>query len=412
MPPPAAAAIQKIALILLIGVALGQNWESTVQVYQSDKVLCFQKHFVDKSDLSKHFLFGEAEKYEDDPLISHSLYYIKLSKNGTLGKPVLIARGILYMQSDIIGAGDGKQISIAVCLGWKNMDVYFTESLDGGETWSSLSRIQHDSDGRQRFSPSMGYDETTGRMYIFYFSSYVVNNAEDGFICSVTRPPGSRVFRYETTEFATLVQKESAISYKMYRLEAKVWHNVALIGEKGSLTYHWSYEPGKWTHTTCTQEVTNCVLRTPALAVYGRDPSSVCMLSQTKNRNEAKVLFSSDRYVNCGQPRAISVPSSIDYVSNEICKFESDSYDLLAYATGTSTSNTDGFLLRVKYLDEKDYRLAQRPFSGIDHTSIFYPDLHCRYIRNEGSVSVSAIVKNLAVYRIYVSDAMISNVWM
>lgn len=75
-------------------------------------------------------------------------------------------------------------------------DVYYSESFDSGNTWTSLVQIPRD-DTRQRIHrgrSNIVYIKETGRIYIFYL---ITKEYEMAMLGMVTRPSNSKVFREE-----------------------------------------------------------------------------------------------------------------------------------------------------------------------------------------------------------------------
>ncbi|TSA28635.1 MAG: T9SS C-terminal target domain-containing protein [Bacteroidetes bacterium] len=67
--------------------------------------------------------------------------------------------------------------------GLNDTDVWLTKSDDGGETWSSIIRVNDDPPGKQQFFTWMTIDQTTGYLYfVFYDRRNYTNNLTDVYL--------------------------------------------------------------------------------------------------------------------------------------------------------------------------------------------------------------------------------------
>eukprot|EP01022_Parablepharisma_sp_SALTPOND_P000226 TRINITY_DN100_c0_g1_i1.p1 TRINITY_DN100_c0_g1~~TRINITY_DN100_c0_g1_i1.p1 ORF type:complete len:587 (-),score=-38.40 TRINITY_DN100_c0_g1_i1:118-1878(-) len=142
--------------------------------------------------------------------ISHVLYmywsgasaycYSAIYPNGSLIHSTKFSIHHYYWShgSKIKGAGDGRHLYIAlggtrrIHTGGLFHDVSFTESSDGGKSWSPMVQVpkENSSDTNNRVMNDMVYIKETGRIFIFYFSS-------PDKVYVVTRSPGSSIFSLE-----------------------------------------------------------------------------------------------------------------------------------------------------------------------------------------------------------------------
>lgn len=99
------------------------------------------------------------------------------------------AAGIDATTAVIRGAGDGEKLFLAFWTTGTKNTVSFTESTDGGNSWTAAKVIVKDDVGKNL--QDMIYIPDTGRIFVFF-------TTENGELKTVNRAPGSAVFSAET----------------------------------------------------------------------------------------------------------------------------------------------------------------------------------------------------------------------
>lgn len=87
--------------------------------------------------------------------------------------------------------------------GDNNTDVFIKKSIDGGNTWSEVKKVNDDESGRHQFFPSMTIDPITGYLYIvFYDRRETIGNTTDVFVAKST--DGGETFKNFKVNNSTL----------------------------------------------------------------------------------------------------------------------------------------------------------------------------------------------------------------
>ncbi len=173
----------------------GQKWGNVITVAESNMDILFQKHFLDQTDKSAHFIYAVRTK-----LAFTELFYRKMTSEGVLGTPLRLFPNQKHLQiSDISGAHDGSTIFIAGNVRRNNSqyyDVYFMESTNGGKTFSSPVAVPRDKmdDEEHRFEPNIRYSLANERIWIGYRKGSLEDTSDIAF---VSRPKGSSIFSKE-----------------------------------------------------------------------------------------------------------------------------------------------------------------------------------------------------------------------
>eukprot|EP01022_Parablepharisma_sp_SALTPOND_P015210 TRINITY_DN212_c0_g1_i2.p1 TRINITY_DN212_c0_g1~~TRINITY_DN212_c0_g1_i2.p1 ORF type:complete len:401 (-),score=9.48 TRINITY_DN212_c0_g1_i2:188-1390(-) len=137
--------------------------------------------------------------YRDPKTHVNHLYYIVDSPPQYHGYLVVSDAGEILYQTKYLaqswfyggtirGAGDGQHLYLAMQAKYHNgaATVNFSESTDGGATWSEPSPILPNS-GPDKYFQDMIYVSETGRVFVFFFENKNVLKV-------ITRAPGSTVF--------------------------------------------------------------------------------------------------------------------------------------------------------------------------------------------------------------------------
>jgi len=137
--------------------------------------------YFDPKSRINHLIYGNH--YEK------KFMHIALTEEGIVLHNTTFVGPILAEDAVIKGADDGKHLFIALKSDEnEKYTVAFTESSDGGITWTSLSYILKE--GLRKYVQDMLYIEETGRLAIFFID-------EKHELRMVTRPQGSSIFSNE-----------------------------------------------------------------------------------------------------------------------------------------------------------------------------------------------------------------------
>eukprot|EP00826_Nyctotherus_ovalis_P003659 TRINITY_DN10754_c0_g3_i1.p1 TRINITY_DN10754_c0_g3~~TRINITY_DN10754_c0_g3_i1.p1 ORF type:complete len:404 (+),score=64.59 TRINITY_DN10754_c0_g3_i1:79-1290(+) len=148
-------------------------------------------------------LFWERKAFPDNDV----LYQVLLPNRTTVTRKVLDgrskSRGFRFMSVQV--SDDGEHVLLAYN-GFlpgsadKRMQVFFTESFNGGKDWSDPIAIARDIvDKTERFYPSMILEKDTGRVHILYKRS-IYDEEEEEYIHNLSlsiKEPGKKQFESE-----------------------------------------------------------------------------------------------------------------------------------------------------------------------------------------------------------------------
>lgn len=182
----------------------------------SDPVTVFESQYLDGCRITSYY-------YDPSSKISHVFfveglpgknYYYALDENGNKLYSTVFTDSYGAWSGIIKGSDDGKSLFIAM-QGYRKVgirmlsDVNFTESKDGGKTWSPVITTPHKSgsDETNRLLGDMIVQKQTGRIFIFYG---LYESKELGM---VTRTPGSTIFSQEVIIEKQIIPEDITAAY-------------------------------------------------------------------------------------------------------------------------------------------------------------------------------------------------------
>eukprot|EP01022_Parablepharisma_sp_SALTPOND_P000227 TRINITY_DN100_c0_g1_i2.p1 TRINITY_DN100_c0_g1~~TRINITY_DN100_c0_g1_i2.p1 ORF type:complete len:435 (-),score=-4.57 TRINITY_DN100_c0_g1_i2:118-1422(-) len=181
-----------ISLAIIYGVSA--EWTAPVEIDQYSKDRLIYSGVLDMyTDPSTEITHVVNSHYDD------SVYqYVAIWPNGTIMHSTKFNDSLVSsLRAVIKGAGDGKRLYLAFhgsrrVYSSSYADVNFTESSDGGKTWSPMIHMpkENSNDNLHRHINDMLYIKETGRIFIFY-------RRDEKAVCVTTRSPGSSVFSLE-----------------------------------------------------------------------------------------------------------------------------------------------------------------------------------------------------------------------
>eukprot|EP00830_Metopus_es_P012820 TRINITY_DN2964_c0_g1_i1.p1 TRINITY_DN2964_c0_g1~~TRINITY_DN2964_c0_g1_i1.p1 ORF type:complete len:433 (-),score=60.17 TRINITY_DN2964_c0_g1_i1:53-1351(-) len=184
----------KSALILLLASIAYAKWTVPEDLLQSNKQNFIKSMYTDPTTGITHLMFCRT--------YAENITYWQIDRNNHvvfkdhLSDPTMAG---IY-SAKIIGAGDGKLLYV-LFMGTRNCkglyyDQWFTESKDGGRTWSKMVKVPKDDmdDHCDRYGDSLLIIHETGRAYISYHCDCPNENPR---LKYSQRPPGSSLFTKE-----------------------------------------------------------------------------------------------------------------------------------------------------------------------------------------------------------------------
>ncbi len=165
------------ALLLLLGVSFAE-WTNRQLLSQSGYLKAESTYRDPVTRLNHLLVHNDA---------THQTLHLAVDDQGQIVYSTVFGK-TLTAPAVIHGAGDGKQLFVAIAYQAKDAGanaINFTESTDGGKTWTSASQITAaDSESALQ---DMIYIAETGRIMVFLQNS-------DKELRVTSRPPGSRAF--------------------------------------------------------------------------------------------------------------------------------------------------------------------------------------------------------------------------
>ncbi len=199
-----------IALVLLSANLAGCNWLRPIQV-DTTSLDSYPTVYLDPVS-GKKFVFYPHNSTSDGVAHSYLCYKIFDRQDHAL-KSQCADQTLFIRDVSVSGPEDGKTLFVAFSANRTIkgvqcnvndttgcIDVYFMESADAGETWSSPKPVQRRdrNDARSRVNPRLLYIRESKRLYIFYVRPMEDDNA----IYQVTRSSGSIVFSSESMAYS------------------------------------------------------------------------------------------------------------------------------------------------------------------------------------------------------------------
>jgi hypothetical protein len=214
--------------------AVQMAWTTPIKLTESSSDSTFPQIYTDPTTKISHLL------WIDNKGTDFKLAYAKMFFNRTKSPTIFIETAHRARLSHIIGEGDGKHLLVTfdakrtqgdnnACAGGVSTgcyEIFFTESKDGGATWSTPVMIQHSnpSDVIDRKGPRMIYVKESKQVFITYWKggpmAYTTRLGDNGAFSKEALFPWSETTAYES------------IAYTLNDLKAPVFHFVYV---------NWSY---------------------------------------------------------------------------------------------------------------------------------------------------------------------------
>lgn len=350
-------------------------WKKVVQVgtYGRDQV-----YTLTSPNGDSHFFWQEKH--------NEYRYYVKhrkISPDGTMTWPKILNQEITPSFSHTSLAGeisdDGKQIIFAFTgLRDGRRDIYFTESLDGGEEWAQPIRVAEKEYRRE--DPVFFLERDTGRVYLMY----------DFSLCAVglaIREPGAKTFNEEI--YPRNLRSKSG-KYLTQLVDKKTSERVLhLFGDSAysgcRLDHMKSFDDGKnWTDPhTIASEIDVWV---PNQVAAGTEGHFYVQYHEKTGAPSVKAVWTKD-YGQTWEP-PIEIDDSQTYYNTMVMCGRGSNEKVLC-ANGKSNSGT-GF---VKYLKpgETKFKNLHYPFHRVRHVQDL--KVSCAYTGN-GQYTVAMIMQN------------------
>lgn len=159
----------KLLIFFALVIASQASWTSiTTLLTRNPKIDCKTSSiYVDPTNDISHILFVDT--------FNNIYFYFAVSPNGKALYQANFTDPEYAWKGIIKGSGDGQHIYMALQMTRSvdnkyYSDIKFTESSDGGKTWSELITIPHKekNDAISRFIGDMAYVEETDSLYIIY----------------------------------------------------------------------------------------------------------------------------------------------------------------------------------------------------------------------------------------------------
>lgn len=289
----------KVVIFIFFIIGVWSIWNNPVSLY-SDKNKFFVKDiYTDPSDGTHHILYTIP--------FSEAINCLHVDSKGKeiRTKTLMLEKKNEISKARIIGLGNGDNFYILImafrpCEDYSCYDQYFTETDDGGETWSPIIRVPRDNmnDTCHRYGDSILVE--SNRIFIFYHVDCPPELAQ---IYYVERKNGSNSFEKErsiykskeynqvrpsiTAEFSVADKKK--IIHLFWGNFAEKWPVMAMHSEDNGNT--WSeaiqingsdfYAGFLMLSSTSNRKITSTVI-----GAYAASPASTLRLFYTKDNSK------------------------------------------------------------------------------------------------------------------------------
>lgn len=282
------------------------------------------------------------------------------------GDPKMFAVGF----SRIVGAGDGKSLYVVIGAfrkGEKQLrDKWYTESQDGGKTWTPLIRVPREdmNDDFERDDARIILIQNSKRVFIFY--TRYKGLALFGSISMVTKPHGSSVFSKEQDIYRGGITRSPELSSE-YTLEngQPVLHVfLSVYSPETSFVYLNSTNNGiDWSFPIQINN-TQGLDHVPMLETVSDSKITQIVAGLFKTRSKALKLFfkkgNGDFKVIPGSNRQVQwVGHFNDYADMAICGEDKNRMLFLLFDEATDDG---GFNFAVWDLDKMTYKVEKVPY--------------------------------------------------
>ncbi len=174
-------------LLSLLAVSAFAVWTTPIKLLEGNRFMELQSEYRDPTSSFTHVVVSDYGGSRD----WH--WHLAVADNGTVVYKTLFNQTGGLGAATVRGAGDGRRLFLAIsCTPGASYTINFTESADGGRTWSVPQSVFPYGDrktGKNRRLQDMLYVKETGRLFLFY-----VNMERPSSIRVVSRAPGSSVF--------------------------------------------------------------------------------------------------------------------------------------------------------------------------------------------------------------------------
>lgn len=397
-----------IFFIIFLAEGITAEWSEPVQLAMTPKSLTTARDiYIDPSTGIRHILYVS--------LNFSLLHYSQLDANNKVllikdfGDPKLFS----VENSLIVGSGDGKGLYVVMgAVNWdkvQSRDKWYTESQDGGNTWTPLVKVPRDNsdDDFERDDATIMIIPNTKRVFIFYtrykgLSTY-------GSICMVTKPYGSSILTKEVPIYTGGITRPPVLSseYTLVYGQAILYVFFGSYQEHYTSLYyisssnngiHWT-DPAYITaahgfdHTTTFTSVSDPVNSQFVAGLFKAQTGKLGLVYK-KGNSDWKVVPASDRRVGWKSHYAFSAGMTVTGKENNRLMFLLYDESTDEYALNYSVWDIN----KMTYKTEKPPSTENIGTSGIRLSS---------YINQDNKIIVSAlwaVVRNNIGYLYIATD--------
>lgn len=337
---------------------------------------------------TSHFLW----ETEDSSGRGH-VQYQKISTDGRLSatKTVTGSANVRFAAMPLAGgvSDDGQHIAFAFCGDYNGRkDIYFAESLDGGEDWTEPGRVAET--GRERDKPTLFLEKDTGRVYVMY-------DVEDGTGLAVKEPKAAKftqeiiVFKYRSDSEKHLIQTIDKRSSK------RVFHlftDTPAAPLEDSIDHFRSLDGGKnWTQP---RSIASLILCPEKISVAAGTRGHIYIQYQAATLDYRLDMVWTKNYGETWERPIVAMPGKARSSTMAMCGKGSGER---VFSVRGDSSFSRGF---VKYLEpgRTDFRVLNYPFPSFFRLQDVHMSCTCG---EDGKYTLALVLLDAFSKRVYIA---------
>ena len=358
----------RILIFILLASLVLSDWSSPTTIFKLDESasISMSNVYRDAGSELNHVLVTESNQA--------TYWYFAVKDSGSVVYKTTFKQNYLHPRSSIVkGAGDGKYLFIALGTelvnSYQDYAIMFTESHDGGKTWSTLVSLSLPDP--YRVLKDAIYVKETGRIFIFYINRSTLEAS------MITRAPGSITFSQEMKICPGFSDRMEALKATYQTVNGKQLLHVFGKNKAGDIFYTQSDNNGiSWLPVTVLVKDAK-EIETNAISAYAISDS--IFLTYSTKTESGKLLMSKDygkTFTN-----TLKLTQGNTYTSNSIavCGTKTTPYLIPLYHVGRNDSKP---ATEYSYIDLNTMKQVSK--------SVSFKEQYIRYLGQDCTYDASS----------------------